>query len=261
MARQAALEQHRLAGAADLGEERVVLHVARAELHHVGHLDHGVEVAHVHQLGDDRHAGLLLRLLQQAEALVAEALERVRRGARLVGAAAQQLRAGVLDRVRGLEQHVARLDGARAGDRHEVLAADLVAVDVDDGPLAVRELGWRRACTASGSARSGRRRARRRARGWPRARGRRSRRPRSRARPRSRGRARRRPPRAARRRRAPRPSPPLSSRSSSALDLSKLRILVSVRRWPVVQAGGSGARRESYLGVPLSSYGSGWPGA
>ena len=86
-----------LPGAADLGEQRVVLHVARAELDHVGHLEHRLEVAHVHQLGHDRQAGLGLRLGQQAQARLAEALERVRRGARLVGAAAQELGAGVLD--------------------------------------------------------------------------------------------------------------------------------------------------------------------
>src|SRR5215207_679517 len=56
--RQAALQQHRLARAAHLGEQRVVLHVARAELHHVGHLEHGLEVPYVQQLGHDRQAGL-----------------------------------------------------------------------------------------------------------------------------------------------------------------------------------------------------------
>ena len=66
--RQPALQKHRLAGAADLGEQRVVLHVARAELHDVGHLEHRLEVAHVQQLGHDRQAGLGLRLGEQAQA-------------------------------------------------------------------------------------------------------------------------------------------------------------------------------------------------
>ncbi len=85
-------------GAADLGEQRVVLHVARADLDHVGDLQHGVEVAHVHQLGDDRQARLGLRLGEQAQALLAEPLEGVGGGAGLVGAAAQQRRAGVAAR-------------------------------------------------------------------------------------------------------------------------------------------------------------------
>ena len=45
-------------GAADLGQQRVVLHVARADLDHVGDLEHRLEVARVHQLGDDRQARL-----------------------------------------------------------------------------------------------------------------------------------------------------------------------------------------------------------
>ena len=44
---QAALDQDRAARAADLGQQRVVLHVAGADLDHVGDLEHGVEVAGV----------------------------------------------------------------------------------------------------------------------------------------------------------------------------------------------------------------------
>jgi hypothetical protein len=40
----------------------------------------------------------------------------------------------------GRERLVARLDGARAGDEREVLAADPPAPDVEDRPLAVPEL-------------------------------------------------------------------------------------------------------------------------
>src|ERR687892_280595 len=138
--RQPALQQHWYAGATDLGEQRVVLHAARAELDHVGHLEHGLHVAHVQELGHDRQAGLLARLGQQAQAGLAEALERVRRRARLVGAAAQQLRARVLHGVGRLEHHLARLDRARAGDRGEVVAAYLATVDLDDGPLVAAVL-------------------------------------------------------------------------------------------------------------------------
>src|SRR4051794_5343019 len=138
--RQAALQEHRDVRAPHLGQEREVRHVARAELDHVGDLDDCLEIAHVHQLGHDRHAGDFLGLLQEAQALDAETLERVRRGARLVRAAAQELRARVLHRVRRVEQHLARLDRARAGDHHEVRPADLAALDVDYRPLALAEL-------------------------------------------------------------------------------------------------------------------------
>src|SRR5205085_1016320 len=68
------------------------------------------------------------------------ALEGVRRGARLVRAAAQQRRAGVAHDAPRLERLRARLDGARARDQREVLAADLASLDVDHGALAVRHL-------------------------------------------------------------------------------------------------------------------------
>ena len=137
---QPALDQHRLAGAADLGQQRVVLHVAGADLDDVGDLDHGLEVARVHQLGDDRQAGLRLGLLEQPQALLAEALERVRRGARLVGAAAEQRGAGGRHGAGGGERLVARLDRARPGDEREVLTADLSSLDVDHRSLAVADL-------------------------------------------------------------------------------------------------------------------------
>ena len=127
-------------GAADLGQQRVVLHVARADLHDVGDLQHGVDVAHVHQLGDDRQAGLRLRLGEQPQALLAEALEGVGRRARLVGAAAQQRGAGVAHDARGLQRLLARLHGAGTGDQREVVPADLAPVDLQHRALAVGDL-------------------------------------------------------------------------------------------------------------------------
>ena len=142
---EAALEQHGQAGAADLGEQRVVLHVARAELDHVGDLDDRLDVARVHQLGDDRQPGLRLGLGEQAQALLAQALEGVRARARLVGAAAEQARAAGRDRARGGHDLVARLDRARAGDEAEVVAADLAPVDLDDRCARRGAAGPRRA--------------------------------------------------------------------------------------------------------------------
>jgi hypothetical protein len=66
-----------------------------------------------------------------------KSLERVGRRARLVGAAAQHVRAGELHDVCGLQQLVAGLHGARTGDQGEVVAADLGAADVEDRRLAV----------------------------------------------------------------------------------------------------------------------------
>ena len=124
-------------GAADLREQRVVLHVARADLDTSATSSTGVEVAQVHQLGDDRQARLGLGLGEQPQALLAEPLEGVGGGARLVGAAAQQRRARVAHDARGLERLLARLDRAGPGDQREVLAADLAPLDVEHGALAV----------------------------------------------------------------------------------------------------------------------------
>ena len=127
-------------GAPDLGQQRVVLHVARADLDDVGDLQHGVEVAHVHQLGDDRQPRLGLRLGEQAQALLAEPLEGVGGSAGLVGAAAEQGRARVAHDARGLQHLLARLDRAGTRDQREVLAPDLAPLDVEHRALAVGDL-------------------------------------------------------------------------------------------------------------------------
>ena len=119
-----ALEEHRVRHAADLGEEVEVVHVARADLDHVRDLGDRRDVARIEELGDDRQARLLARLGEDLEALRAEALERVRRGARLERAAAEHRRAGRGDRARRLERLLARLDRARPRDEPEEAVAD-----------------------------------------------------------------------------------------------------------------------------------------
>ena len=74
---EAALEQDRLAAAAGVLEERVVLHVAGADLDDVGHLDDLIQPLGVHRLGDDEQAGLLARPGQQLEPGPSEALKGV----------------------------------------------------------------------------------------------------------------------------------------------------------------------------------------
>jgi hypothetical protein len=103
-------------------------------------LEHWFQIAHVHQLGDDRKARLGLGLGEQPQPLLAQPLEGVGRGARLVGAAAQQGCAGIAHHACGLERLLARLDRARARDQGEVLPADLAALDVQHGALAVGDL-------------------------------------------------------------------------------------------------------------------------
>ena len=158
--RQPALEQHRLAELARDLEQRVVLHVARADLDDVGVLGDRVGVLGVEQLGDDRQAGLGARLGEDLERRDAEALEGERRRARLERAAAQH-RGAAAPRPRARRRASARATRPCTGPaiRQNVSgAADAAPVDLDDRRLVVGELARRRACRAARSGRRGRRR-------------------------------------------------------------------------------------------------------
>ena len=72
--------------------------------------------------------------------ILAEPVERVGRGARLVRAAAVERGAGGLDDLRRRHHLLARLDRARAGDQREVLAPDLAPTDLQHARLAVADL-------------------------------------------------------------------------------------------------------------------------
>ena len=89
----AALEHDRPRDPPDRRQQRVVLHVPRADLEDVGVLGDDVDLARLHDLGDDRQAGPLARLGEVAERLDAEPLEAVRTGPRLERAAAEDRRA------------------------------------------------------------------------------------------------------------------------------------------------------------------------
>ena len=91
--RHAALQQHRLARAAGALEQREVLHVARADLDAVGVLLDELQRLVIDRFGDDRQVELFADARQDLQRLLAQSLERVRRGARLVRAAAEQLAA------------------------------------------------------------------------------------------------------------------------------------------------------------------------
>ena len=112
-------------------QQHEILHVARADLHHVGIVRDQIDVAIAHHFGDDRQAGGFLGLLQQLQAFFFHALEIVGRSARLEGAAAQELGAGFGDRFGGAHDLVFAFDGARPGDDDEFVAANFRAVHLD----------------------------------------------------------------------------------------------------------------------------------
>ena len=95
---RAALEQHRPRRLADCFEQAVVLHVARADLQHVGVFGDQRHVLAGDDFGHDGEAGFGAGLGQQLEAVFLHALEAVGAGPRLERSAAKRGGAGLLDR-------------------------------------------------------------------------------------------------------------------------------------------------------------------
>ncbi len=113
----AALEHHRSSDPPDRHQERVVLHVPGADLEDVRILGDDVDLVGLHDLGDDREPRLLARLGEIAEALDAQALERVRTGPRLERAASDDRRSVRRDELRRLHELVPTLH--RTGPGHD----------------------------------------------------------------------------------------------------------------------------------------------
>jgi hypothetical protein len=84
---------------------------------------------------------IFMGFLQQLQAVLAHALERVGRRARLVGPAAEDGHAHRGELLRGLEEHLPVLDRAGAGHDDDLIAADGDVADADDGVLALNLAG------------------------------------------------------------------------------------------------------------------------
>ena len=99
---------------------------------------HHVDLVGLHHLGDHGKPRGLARVLQQLEPFFLEALEGVGRGARLEGAAPENMGAARLHSLRHRHELRPRLDGARAGHDHDLLATDGHAIDFKLGRLGMR---------------------------------------------------------------------------------------------------------------------------
>ncbi|MNK71396.1 hypothetical protein D3C87_908460 [compost metagenome] len=130
----AALEHDGFGEAADLLEQREVLHVAGAELEDVGVVSAQLHVLRVHDLGNDGHLQGLAGLREKLEPLFSESLEGIGASPGLEGAATEDRRPGILDGLGGLEELLAGFDRAWAGHDDELVgSSDFDAVaDVDD---------------------------------------------------------------------------------------------------------------------------------
>ena len=76
--REAALDEHRLPQLSGALQQGKVLHVARADLHHIGPFSHQVQSLVVDGLGDYAQPEALADLGHDAQRLHAQALKRVR---------------------------------------------------------------------------------------------------------------------------------------------------------------------------------------
>ena len=107
-----ALQEDGRPGPADLLEQVEVLHVPGADLDDVGVALDQLDLAGVHDLGDDRHAEPLAGGLEDLQAVLAQPLEAVGAGPGLERAAAEDVGPGLLDRLGDLDRGIASLSMA-----------------------------------------------------------------------------------------------------------------------------------------------------
>ena len=128
---QAALEQNRLSGLPQFGQQIEILHVARADLNHIHAPVKFLHQLRAHNFRADRHARDRLRLLQQRQPFELQPLKRIGRRARLIRAAAQDVCAACAHLERGIGDLLHVLHRARAGEERQLAPADLHAAAVD----------------------------------------------------------------------------------------------------------------------------------
>ena len=142
--RHAALEQHGLAITAKLLEQREILHVSRAHLKNVDIIEK-IEVAGIHDFGNDRHVELALDLREDVEALFAQALEGIGARAGLERPTAENSGTMLFDLLGNDHALLFAFHRTRTGHNGEIaLAADFHTANLDDRiigmELAVRLL-------------------------------------------------------------------------------------------------------------------------
>src|SRR5215217_102376 len=121
--RAATLQDHAMVGAlyrpSDPLQEGEVGHVTGADLDDLSMLHNGLDLVGVHHLGDALEAELVVNLGHDPQPLLSEALERIRGGARLEGAAAHVLEARPFNGLCARSVLLVALDRTRAGDHPE----------------------------------------------------------------------------------------------------------------------------------------------
>ena len=123
----------------ELGEQGEVLHVARADLQHVGVLGDEIDLPRVHHLGHHRQSRFGANVGQESKRVAAKPLERVGRRARLEGAATEHRRTRIAYGMGRLGEHFAILHRTGSGYHGDILAAErrvcVPASDAHDRPF------------------------------------------------------------------------------------------------------------------------------
>src|SRR5947207_1165184 len=135
----AALEKNRFADFDKRAKEIVILHVARADLEDVDITHHHLDLRSVHHFADGEEAEFVGGFAHDLEARFTQALKGVRRSARLEGAAAQDLRAGLGDACGNGMDLLAGFDRTGAGGDDHFRAADAnTPAEIDDGTFGLK---------------------------------------------------------------------------------------------------------------------------
>ena len=124
-----ALEQHRLAHAADPSQQVEVLHVARADLDHVGQLGQLVQMVERRRVRHDRQRVAVAGFAQMAQTGHAEPRKRIGGAVRGERRAAQHHPARFGHQRRALQDLFAALHRRRTGDHGDALPADADRAD------------------------------------------------------------------------------------------------------------------------------------
>src|ERR1051326_3011003 len=130
----AALEQYGFANLAELPQQVVILHVARADLQDVGVFGQERDLRLIHDLADDEQVVAIGRRAHHFEAVFAEPLKAVRRTAGFECAPSDDAGAVACDDFSGLLDLITVLDAAGTGHDNHLAVADLDVTYLDDRP-------------------------------------------------------------------------------------------------------------------------------